>query len=33
MHLHHHNRTIQAVRPDNSKHTGGWLLAILLVAS
>ena len=27
-----HNHTTHTGRPDNSKHTGGWLLAILLVA-
>src|SRR6476646_532300 len=32
MHLHHHNRTTHTGRSDNSKHTGGWLLAVLLVA-
>jgi EmrB/QacA subfamily drug resistance transporter len=32
MHLHHHNHTTHAGRSDNAKHTGGWLLAILLVA-
>src|SRR3954454_5904602 len=32
MHLRHHNHTTHVGRPDNSKHTGGWLLAILLVA-
>src|SRR4051794_37196348 len=30
--MHHHHHTTRTVRPDNSKHTGGWLLAILLVA-
>ena len=32
MHLHHHNHTTHAGRSDTAKHTGGWLLAILLVA-
>jgi MFS family permease len=32
MHLHHHKHTTHTGRPDNSKHAGGWLLAILLVA-
>ncbi|MGZ6256684.1 MAG: MFS transporter, partial [Candidatus Limnocylindria bacterium] len=32
MHSHHHNHATHTGRPDNSKHTGGWLLAILLVA-
>ena len=32
MHLHHHKHTTHTGRPGNSKHAGGWLLAILLVA-
>ena len=32
MHLHRHNHTTHTGRSDSSKHTGGWLLAILLVA-
>ena len=32
MHLHHHNHTAHTGRSDTSKHAGGWLLAILLVA-
>src|SRR5436305_3646051 len=32
MHLHHHNHTTHTGRSDAPKHTGGWLLAILLVA-
>lgn len=32
MHLHHHHHTTHTGRPDNAKRTGGWLLAILLVA-
>src|SRR4051794_27449459 len=32
MHLHDHNHTTHRGRSDTSKHTGGWLLAILLIA-
>src|SRR6476660_10098758 len=32
MHLHHHNHAAHTGRSDTSKHAGGWLLAILLVA-
>src|SRR5436305_7878358 len=32
MHLHHHNHTTHTGPPNDSKHTGDWLLAILLVA-
>ena len=32
MHVHHHNHATHTGRPGNPKHTGGWLLAILLVA-
>ena len=32
MHLHDHNHTTHPDRSGTSKHTGGWLLAILLVA-
>src|SRR3954454_21765456 len=32
MQLHHHNHTTHEAHSDSSKHTGGWVLAILLVA-
>ena len=32
MQLHHHNHPTESGHSDSSKHTGGWLLAILLVA-
>src|SRR6476660_9278337 len=32
MHLHHHHPATPTGSPETSKHTGGWLLAILLVA-
>src|SRR3954466_14409395 len=32
MQLHHHNHTTHEAHSDTSKHTGGWVLAILLVA-
>ena len=30
--MHHHNHTTHTDRTDASKRSGGWLLAILLVA-